>query len=50
LGRFTAIAPVDWNETKPNHSFNHYAYADTNPFKFVNPDGHYSELAGLAFP
>jgi len=39
LGRFTAMDPVDWNESNPIHSFNRYAYANNNPFKFVDPDG-----------
>ena len=44
-GRFTAMDPVDWNEANPIHSFNRYAYANNNPFKFVDPDGRYAELA-----
>lgn len=38
LGRFTGIDPkeVDPNEL---HSFNRYAYANNNPYKFVDPDG-----------
>ena len=39
LGRFTAIDPVDWNETNPIHSFNRYAYANNNPLKYIDPDG-----------
>ncbi|MGB4066207.1 MAG: RHS repeat-associated core domain-containing protein [Azonexus sp.] len=38
LGRFTAIDP---KEVDPNdlYSFNRYAYANNNPYKFVDPDG-----------
>ncbi|MGB4066210.1 MAG: RHS repeat-associated core domain-containing protein [Azonexus sp.] len=38
LGRFTGIDP---KEVNPNdlHSFNRYAYANNNPYKFVDPDG-----------
>lgn len=38
LGRFTGIDP---KEVDPNdlHSFNRYAYANNNPYKFVDPDG-----------
>ena len=39
LGRFVGIdpAPVDPENL---HSFNRYAYANNNPYKFVDPDGH----------
>lgn len=38
VGRFTGIDP---KEVDPNdlHSFNRYAYANNNPYKFVDPDG-----------
>lgn len=38
LGRFTGIDP---KEVDPNdlHSFNRYAYANNNPYKYVDPDG-----------
>lgn len=37
-GRFLGMDPVEFN---PNniHSFNRYAYANNNPFKFSDPDG-----------
>ncbi|QLI81214.1 RHS domain-containing protein [Chitinibacter fontanus] len=44
LGRFTAIDPVDWNEADPTNSFNRYAYANNNPFKFTDPDGRNAQL------
>ncbi len=39
LGRFVGIDPqgVDPGNI---HSFNRYAYANNNPYKFVDPDGH----------
>ena len=39
LGRFMGIDPkgVDPDNI---HSFNRYAYANNNPYKFVDPDGH----------
>lgn len=39
IGRFVGIDPanVDPNDI---HSFNRYAYANNNPYKFVDPDGH----------
>lgn len=39
LGRFTGIDP---KEVDPNdlHSFNRYVYANNNPYKYVDPDGH----------
>lgn len=38
LGRFMGIDPVDFNPDNI-HSFNRYAYANNNPFKFIDPDG-----------
>jgi len=41
LGRFTGIDPVEIVPEQP-HSFNRYAYANNNPYKFVDPDGEYA--------
>lgn len=38
VGRFLAIDPVGFIETNPT-SFNSYAYANNNPYKYVDPDG-----------
>jgi murein DD-endopeptidase MepM/ murein hydrolase activator NlpD len=38
VGRFMGIDPVGFKETNPI-SFNRYAYANNNPYKFVDPDG-----------
>lgn len=38
LGRFMGIDPVDYQEDNI-HSFNRYAYANNNPYKYVDPDG-----------
>ncbi len=38
IGRFMAIDPVGVDEGNI-HSFNRYAYANNNPYKFVDPDG-----------
>lgn len=38
LGRFMAIDPVGFKEGNIQ-SFNRYAYANNNPYKFVDPDG-----------
>ncbi len=38
LGRFMAIDPVGFQDSNL-HSFNRYAYANNNPYKFVDPDG-----------
>ena len=43
LGRFTGIDPVGFVEGNL-HSFNRYAYASNNPYKFVDPDGRYIEF------
>ena len=41
IGRFLAIDPVNFQESSPQ-SFNKYAYANNNPYKFVDPDGKFS--------
>ena len=38
IGRFMAIDPVGFNAGNI-HSFNRYAYANNNPYKYVDPDG-----------
>lgn len=38
LGRFMGIDPVGVDENNV-HSHNRYAYANNNPYKFVDPDG-----------
>lgn len=37
-GRFMAVDPVKYQEGNL-HSFNRYAYANNNPYKYVDPDG-----------
>ena len=44
LGRFTGIDPVGIVPEQP-HSFNRYAYANNNPYKYVDPDGRQVALA-----
>ncbi|SFG28416.1 RHS repeat-associated core domain-containing protein [Duganella sp. CF458] len=39
LGRFTGIDPKS-PDPENVHSINRYAYANNNPYKFVDPDGH----------
>jgi RHS repeat-associated protein len=38
LGRFTGMDPVKFQEGNI-HSFNRYAYANNNPYAYVDPDG-----------
>ncbi len=38
VGRFLAIDPVDFHEGNI-HSFNRYAYANNNPYVYIDPDG-----------
>jgi len=47
LGRFMGIDPVAPNPENI-HSFNRYAYANNNPYKFVDPDGRLPILIPLA--
>lgn len=36
IGRFYSNDPLGFRDT---HSFNRYAYANNNPYKFIDPDG-----------
>lgn len=47
LGRFTGIDPVEIVPEQPQ-SLNRYAYANNNPYKYVDPDGRFGQLAILA--
>jgi RHS repeat-associated protein len=38
IGRFLAMDPVGFDESNPQ-SFNRYAYANNNPYRYVDPDG-----------
>ena len=38
LGRFMGVDPVDFRQENI-HSFNRYAYANNNPYRYVDPDG-----------
>jgi RHS repeat-associated protein len=38
IGRFLAIDPVGFTESNPQ-SFNRYAYANNNPYRYVDPNG-----------
>lgn len=38
LGRFTGVDPLGFVESNPM-SFNRYAYANGNPYRFTDPDG-----------
>jgi hypothetical protein len=48
LGRFMGVDNVQFKE-KNLHSFNRYAYGNNNPYKYVDPDGNYAEVAVEAF-
>lgn len=39
LGRFVGVDPKGF-DLSTLHAFNQYAYANNNPYKFVDPDGH----------
>jgi RHS repeat-associated protein len=42
IGRFLSVDPVHFKESNI-HSFNRYAYANNNPYRFVDPDGNEAE-------
>ncbi|MGH8583646.1 MAG: RHS repeat domain-containing protein [Gammaproteobacteria bacterium] len=44
IGRFLAIDPAGFDASNPQ-SFNRYAYANNNPYKYVDPDGRAAETA-----
>lgn len=46
IGRFLAIDPAGFNPQNPQ-SFNRYAYANNNPYRFVDPDGNSPLDAGF---
>jgi RHS repeat-associated protein len=46
VGRFLGTDAIGFSPQKP-YSFNRYAYANGNPYRFVDPDGH-SPLAVIA--
>lgn len=46
-GRFMGIDPKGFDEANI-HSFNRYAYANNNPYKFVDPDGEVGILVFVA--
>ncbi|MGB5101698.1 MAG: RHS repeat-associated core domain-containing protein, partial [Steroidobacteraceae bacterium] len=43
IGRFMAVDPAEFNGDNL-HSFNRYAYANNNPYKFVDPDGRLADI------
>ena len=44
IGRFLSTDPVGFDPQNPQ-SFNRYAYANNNPYKYVDPDGRAAETA-----
>ncbi len=44
LGRFMGVDPVGANPARV-HGLNRYAYANNNPYRYVDPDGRYADLA-----
>lgn len=44
IGRFSSVDPIGFTEWNPI-SFNAYAYANNNPYRFVDPDGRQSQDA-----
>jgi len=43
LGRFMGVDPRGFDEANV-HSFNRYAYANNNPYRYVDPDGRAAQL------
>jgi RHS repeat-associated protein len=49
IGRFLAIDPAGF-DPQDAQSFNRYAYANNNPYRYVDPDGRWAEDAVLGIP
>ncbi len=49
LGRFAGIDPKEVNP-EDLHSFNRYAYANNNPYRYIDPNGMWAEDVVLAVP
>jgi RHS repeat-associated protein len=47
IGRFMGVDPAGIDPANP-HSFNRYAYAHNNPYKYIDPDGKFAILAFVA--
>ena len=47
IGRFLSVDPRDTNPDDPN-TYNRYAYANNNPYKYVDPDGEFAFLIPVA--
>ena len=54
IGRFMSNDPVDavshLGRQEGIHGFNRYAYANNNPYKYVDPDGRETRLMVEAYP
>ena len=48
LGRFLSVDPVPFRENNV-FTFNRYAYANNNPYKFMDPDGREVVQVGFSF-
>jgi len=48
VGRFISTDPVGFDEQNV-HSFNRYAYANNNPYRYVDPDGRTPQAAQAMF-
>jgi RHS repeat-associated protein len=47
VGRFMGMDPKLFDEANV-HSFNRYAYANNSPYRYVDPDGRWAQLAVMA--
>lgn len=46
IGRFLSVDPVTAYDTGDMRQFNRYAYANSNPYKFTDPDGRVAHVVG----
>jgi len=49
VGRFTGVDPIGFQEGDL-HTFNRYAYANNNPYKYIDPNGQWVEDVFIGIP
>ena len=48
IGRFLSVDPAPFDQDNPS-TYNHYAYANNNPYRYLDPDGREAAQVGFSF-